>query len=137
MVRETKEQGTLLCELRTILADYTFRMEHIGPEMFRLRGESFQEWARKRRRVALCLELLDKAIAAFDAGRFDELLHEVAEAPERHVPLELLGPAPGPGNLARVVVADLARLQDRLARLHQEWPEQCPGEGCPCREVRP
>ncbi len=89
------KQTSLLHELAVIMRDYAERIEKLGLETLRLRGESFGE-ERKRRRIDLVLELLEAAVRADDEGKLDELLQEVAKTPEQHVPPELLRPPPEP-----------------------------------------
>ncbi len=127
---------SLLRELRAVLADYQARIDRIGPETFRLRGESFDAWERKRRRIRLCLALLTEAVEADDRGALDKLLREVVAAPERHIPPEVLGET-WPAALDRVAEANVAALREHLARLHRERPAACEGEGCPCRTEPP
>ncbi len=122
-----KEQGTLLRELAAILRDYLGRIDRIGPETFRLRGESFEAWDLKQRRVRVALHLLERAVEAFETQpdlSAEELAREVARTPE--VPLPK-------GTLGRLVEEDIARLHARLVELHREHPEKCEGAGCPCR----
>lgn len=83
------EKGSLLRELAGILRDYQHRIDTVGAEAFRLRGEPFVQWDRKQHRIRLCLELLEKAVRASDAGRLDELLREVAATPDVAVPAAL------------------------------------------------
>ncbi len=146
----TTSEGSLLRELRAILADYVARIDRIGAEAFRLRGESFETWDLKQRRVRVALRLLEQAVEAFEAhpdlsaedlvgeveafaahSGAEELAREVARTPE--VPLPV-------GTLERLVEQDVARLHARLVELHREHPEKC-GPGCPCggdlAEVRP
>ncbi len=92
-------EGSLLRELGAILRDYQDRIDRIGAETFRLRGESFADWERKRKRIRLVLEVVQWAAEADEKGRLDALLREVAKAPERYVPAELLRP-PGPDDAA-------------------------------------
>jgi hypothetical protein len=138
MKRTENEKGSLLRELAAILRDYQERIDRIGPEAFRLRGEAFEAWDRKRQRIALVLTLLEEAAEVLARHGTDEdlevLAREVARAPDVPVPVS-------PGTLQRLVEADVASLRGRVARLHREHPEKCPGAGCPCRteqpEVRP
>ncbi len=89
-------QSSLLRELAAILRDYQARIVRLGPETLRMRGESFEQWEGKRRRIDLVRELLERTVRASDDGKLAELLHQVAEAPERVVPAELLRPPPEP-----------------------------------------
>lgn len=107
---------TLLRELRAILADYVDRIDRLGAETFRLRSESFGKWDRKQHSIRLCLQLLDEAVAAEEAGQLDELLRELSKSP-------------------RLTEANVAALHARIAELHRRQPELCPGEGCPCRHA--
>lgn len=75
-------------ELAAILRDYEERIEKLGPETLRLRGESFAEWESKRRRTHVYLELLEVAaegrplpIAFQEEALLDDLLHGLASAP--------------------------------------------------------
>lgn len=103
----------LLRQLRTILADYLFRVEQLGPEAFRLRGESLQDWERNQRRVALALSVLDATVE----GRIGRGLGE------RGTPQSVL----------RAMAQErLDHLRRRLAALHAREPGLCQGVGCPC-----
>jgi len=100
--------ATLLRETAAILRDFQARIEKLGPETLRLRGESFGAWARKRYRLAVVLVQLEAA----------------AEPPA--------------GVASGAVLDDLAddaitTLREQLAQLHQQHPESCEGEACPCR----
>ncbi len=106
-----EKQGSLVREVAAILRDYQDRIDRLGPETLRLRGEDHREWERKRRRIRLCLGLIEAAAAE---GR------------------------PTSGMLAEVAAANVAALREHLARLHRENPVACQGQHCPCRpEARP
>ncbi len=82
----TIKPNTLLRVLAAVLRDYQDRIDRIGAETFRLRGESFDAWEGKRRRVRLCSDLLGTVIGASDERHFEAILRELARAPA--VPLE-------------------------------------------------
>lgn len=81
---------SLLHEVTEILLDYRRRLNRLGPETFRLRGESFAAWEQKRRRLDLVLELLQAAAGPQRPMRLNDVLRELARAPEVPIPGDVL-----------------------------------------------
>jgi hypothetical protein len=69
-------ERAMLREVEEVLRDYRERLNRIGPEAFRLRGETHAAWEAQRRRLDDLLERLS----------LDGVLRELARAPEAPIP---------------------------------------------------
>jgi hypothetical protein len=87
-------QTTLLAEVLEVLRDYRRRVNRIGAETFRLRGETHAAWEARRHRLDLVAELLERLVATDRpaAGaplarvKLDRVLRELAHVPEVPLP---------------------------------------------------
>ncbi len=65
-------------ELAAILRDYQEWIDRLGPETFRLRGEALVTWERRRKRIPLVLDVLERAAEVMASASGDEELKALA-----------------------------------------------------------
>lgn len=75
---DEEPQSSLLVELAAILRDYQECIDRLGPETFRLQGESLVSWVRRRERIPLVLDVLERAAEVMASASGDEDLKALA-----------------------------------------------------------